>query len=60
MSFAHVGDVGLPTLDGLLMDLGVSSFQLENGLCGFSFGGHVQLEMASEEELAQAIRDFGD
>ncbi|MDR2436054.1 MAG: 16S rRNA (cytosine(1402)-N(4))-methyltransferase RsmH [Puniceicoccales bacterium] len=76
INFADVGDMCLPTLDGILMDLGVSSFQLEDGLRGFSFREHAKLDMrmdnfqgrtaaefldtASESELVQAIRDFGE
>jgi 16S rRNA (cytosine1402-N4)-methyltransferase len=76
INFAHVESMCLPTLDGILMDLGVSSFQLEDRLRGFSFREHVKLDMrmdnsqgrtaaeflnsASESELVQAIRDFGE
>jgi len=66
-------DVGL---DGALLDLGVSSRQLESDARGFTFRRGVALDMrmdesssfdavrflaeASEERLAQVFRDFGE
>jgi 16S rRNA (cytosine1402-N4)-methyltransferase len=62
--------------DGILMDLGVSSFQLEQAQRGFSFqhdgpldmrmnsnegmSAKTFLETGSEQELIKAIRDFGE
>jgi 16S rRNA (cytosine1402-N4)-methyltransferase len=70
---AEVLDVGL---DGALLDLGVSSRQLEADERGFTFRRGVALDMrmdptggpdarsflaeASEERLAQVFRDFGE
>jgi 16S rRNA (cytosine1402-N4)-methyltransferase len=70
---AEVRDVGL---DGALLDLGVSSRQLEADERGFTFRRGVALDMrmdpsggpdarsflaeASEERLAQVFRDFGE
>jgi 16S rRNA (cytosine1402-N4)-methyltransferase len=70
---AEVRDVGL---DGALLDLGVSSRQLEADARGFTFRRGVALDMrmdpevgpdarsfladASEERLAQVFRDFGE
>jgi 16S rRNA (cytosine1402-N4)-methyltransferase len=70
---AEARDVGL---DGALLDLGVSSRQLESDARGFTFRRGVALDMrmdesssldavrflaeASEERLAQVFRDFGE
>lgn len=82
---AHFGDlastlarVGLRegSVDGLLMDIGVSSPQLDDGARGFSFMRDGPLDMrmdqgrgvtaaewlasASTEQLAEVIRDYGE
>jgi 16S rRNA (cytosine1402-N4)-methyltransferase len=70
------GDVRDAGLDGALLDLGVSSRQLESDARGFTFRRGVALDMrmdaaggpdaraflagASEERLAQVFRDFGE
>ena len=67
---------GAPALDGVLLDLGVSSPQLDNPERGFSYHEDAPLDMrmdrsrgqtaaellntAGEQELTEIIRDFGE
>lgn len=80
INFRHAGavldELGAGPLDGALLDLGVSSRQLENGDRGFSFLRNGPLDMrmdprrertaadfvngASAEELTQIFRDLGE
>lgn len=71
-----LGQLDISAIDGLLLDLGVSSHQLDSPERGFSFRGDGPLDMrmdqargetaadlvnrASEQELAQIIRDYGE
>lgn len=79
-NFASLGEVlaqrGLGAIDGLLLDLGVSSHQLDSGERGFSFQQDAPLDMRmdrsqgetaadlvnrlDEQELARIIREFGE
>lgn len=68
--------LGKTGVDGILLDLGVSSHQLDKAERGFSFQADAPLDMrmdraqdfsaadlvhtASERELAQIIRDYGE
>lgn len=68
--------VGAPMLDGVLLDLGVSSPQLDRGERGFSYHEDAPLDMRmdvsqgrtaaellndeSESELCRIIRDYGE
>lgn len=77
--FSHLGDVcaaqGLAAVDGVVMDVGVSSMQLDQGNRGFSFRLEGPLDMrmgqdgptaadviatASEADLANIIYIFGE
>ena len=71
-----MSELGLPGLDGALLDLGVSSFQLDNPERGFSYMHDAPLDMRmnaddsltaedvvngySKEELARIIKDYGE
>lgn len=79
-SFAGVGAVlqqqAIPAVDGVLLDLGVSSPQLDQAERGFSFMRDGELDMrmdpergqsaaewlavASEQEIARVLKDFGE
>ena len=69
-------DLGIPKVDGILLDLGVSSYQLDNAERGFTYREDVPLDMRmdqrnpktaadivneySEMELYHMIRDYGE
>lgn len=76
LPFSRLDEVPDAPFDGVLMDIGVSSFQLDDGSRGFSFrkNAHADmrmdtssgvdaaefLETAPRERLVEAIRDFGE
>jgi 16S rRNA (cytosine1402-N4)-methyltransferase len=71
-----LSELGISGLDGMLLDLGVSSHQLDEASRGFSFRGEAPLDMrmdpasgptaadlvntAAAEELARIFREFGE
>lgn len=71
-----VNDAGFSEIDGGLLDLGVSSYQLDNGERGFSYNHDARLDMRmdrssgisayevvntySKEQLTKILRDYGE
>lgn len=71
-----LAELGIGGLDGMLLDLGVSSHQLDEASRGFSFRGEAPLDMrmdptvgptaadllntAEAEELARIFREYGE
>ena len=74
--FADLGELAPASVDGVLMDLGVSSPQIDNPARGFSFRYEGPLDMrmdttrgqsvaqwlaqAPQEHIAEVIRDYGE
>lgn len=72
----HVQELGFEYVDGILLDLGVSSYQIDEGARGFSYTKNAPLDMRmdrstgisakevvnsySEEELERVFRDYGE
>lgn len=68
--------IGIASVDGIILDLGVSSYQLDNSERGFTYREDVPLDMRmdqrnprtakdivndyTEQELYRVIRDFGE
>ncbi len=74
--FRHLGDLPAASISGVLLDLGVSSPQIDNPARGFSFRGNGPLDMrmdttrgesvaewlatAEVQQIAEVIRDYGE
>ncbi|MFO7160823.1 MAG: 16S rRNA (cytosine(1402)-N(4))-methyltransferase RsmH [[Clostridium] cellulosi] len=70
-----LNDLGIPAVDGILLDLGVSSYQFDVPERGFSYNYDAPLDMrmsksgisardivnsASQDELARILREYGE
>ncbi len=76
LNFRYLGQLAEQDFDGIVFDLGTSSFQLDQAQRGFSFNKEALpdmrlnpregisarefLEKANEEDLIEAVRDFGE
>ena len=74
--FRHIGELPAQSAAGVLLDLGVSSPQIDNAARGFSFRNDGPLDMrmdttrgesvaqwlatAGQEQIAEVIRDYGE
>ena len=75
-NFANIDTVDVTQVDGIFLDIGVSSLQLDSAERGFSFSKHGPLDMRmtknigksaadivnmySEEELGRIFREYGE
>ncbi len=72
---AELANIGIEKVDGIMLDLGVSSYQLDNGERGFSYHKTAPLDMRmskeglsaydvvnnySREELSKIFSDYGE
>ena len=56
--FSHLGELGVASADGLLMDLGVSSPQIDDPERGFSFRHDGPLDMRMDTTRGQSVAQW--
>jgi len=56
--FAHLGDLPPASVDGVLMDLGISSPQVDNPARGFSFRNNGPLDMRMDTTRGQSVQEW--
>ena len=56
--FTHLGELDAGAIDGVLMDLGVSSPQIDNPVRGFSFRNDGPLDMRMDTTRGQSVSEW--